>query len=98
MSKVPPTFTSRWQLVMESADTSMYRHTNGLTLIVAREDGRWHLSIAHAERDPSWEEIRDARYQFVPDEAHVAMILPPKDEYVNAHEHCFHLWEIKERW
>jgi len=99
MSKVPPLYKKVfWRLVGESASCSAYEANDGLTLIVAIEDGRWHMSIAHPNRDPTWIEIRDARYQFIPDEAHMAMILPPEEEYVNAHEHCFHLWEIKERW
>ncbi|MFT8930045.1 MAG: hypothetical protein ABF969_11985 [Sporolactobacillus sp.] len=57
----------------------------------------WHLSISHHRVNPTWGEIRDARYQFVPDGVQMAMFLPPKKEYVNIHEHCFHLFETKER-
>lgn len=63
----------------------------------------WHLSISHRTNDrapqpgryPSWDEIRDARERFIPDEVTVAMILPPKAEYVNVHATAFHLWEIE---
>lgn len=74
-----------------------------LTVLVGREDGEWHLSISHTKitrsgripgRNPRWEEITDARYRFTPDDVYMAMILPPKDEYVNVHETTFHLWEI----
>jgi hypothetical protein len=27
----------------------------------------------------------------------MAMLLPPRDEYVNEHEHCFHLWQIEDK-
>jgi hypothetical protein len=54
----------------------------------------WHLSIAHPRRYPSWDEIKAARYEFVPDEVTMAMLLPPKSEYVNLHSNCFHLHEI----
>jgi hypothetical protein len=63
-------------------------------VIVSRTVAGWHLSISRADRLPSWEEVRDARYALVPDEATMALILPPRDEYVNVHEFCFHLWEI----
>lgn len=66
----------------------------------------WHLSISHGStrilnplggaapgRLPTWEEIKDARYHFVPDEAYMAMILPPKAEYVNLHPTTMHLHE-----
>jgi hypothetical protein len=53
----------------------------------------WHLSIAHRDRYPTWDEIHDARYRLVPDAVTMAMLLPPPDEYVNVHPNCFHIWE-----
>ena len=64
-------------------------------VIVGKEEDRWHLSISHPARYPTWDEIKEARYRFVPDNVTMAMILPPKDEYVNLHENCFHLHEIE---
>src|SRR5262245_60535363 len=66
------------------------------SVIVGIEEGRWHLSIAHPSRYPTWDEIRDARYRFIPNEVTVAMILSPKEQYVNMHENCFHLHEIED--
>lgn len=57
---------------------------------------RWHLSISHDTRYPTWDEIADARYALVPDECFMVMVLPPSGEYVNAHPHCFHLHEVPE--
>jgi hypothetical protein len=57
----------------------------------------WHLSIAHRTRYPTWDEIADVRYELVPDDVTMAMLLPPRGEYVNAHERCFHLWQIDDR-
>jgi hypothetical protein len=56
---------------------------------------RWHLSISHPIRYPQWDEIREARYRLVPDNVTMAMLLPPKAEYVNVDENCFHLYEIE---
>lgn len=56
---------------------------------------RWHLSISHQHRVPSWDEIKDARYALCPDQAHMAMILPPKAEYVNVHPFTMHLFEVE---
>lgn len=68
----------------------------GLHVIVAWEPGRgWHLSISHPKRYPVWDEIRDARYDLLPDACTMAMLLPPKGEYVNLHPNCFHLHEIE---
>ena len=57
---------------------------------------RWHMSIAHRKRLPTWWEVRDARYELIPNEITMVMILPPQEEYVNAHEHCFHLFQLEE--
>ncbi|MBC7340918.1 MAG: hypothetical protein H5U02_00430 [Clostridia bacterium] len=65
------------------------------TVIVGRSEGAgWHLSISHPTRYPTWSEIRDARYRFIPDEVTMAMFLPPKREYVNVDKNCFHLFEV----
>jgi hypothetical protein len=77
-----------------------------LTVLVGREPEhvggpKWHLSISHRTNEakpqpgryPTWDEIKDARYRFVPDGLTMAMLLPPKAEFVNVHETCFHLWE-----
>lgn len=87
-----------WQ--RESAD-------GHLTVIVGREldDAgalRWHLSISHRlcapphppGRYPDWDEIAEARYRFCPDNLVMAMLLPPRSEYVNVHATTFHLWEV----
>ena len=67
-----------------------------LIIMVSIDDGMWHLSISHKNRYPTFDEIRDARYKYIPDEVTMAMIYPPKAEYINVCETCFHLWEIKE--
>ena len=63
----------------------------------AAQTGRfgWHLSISHISRVPTWDEIKEARYMFCPDEVHMAMILPPKAEFVNLHKTTMHLYEIE---
>jgi len=66
------------------------------SVMVGKEGGKWHMSISHPRRNPKWHEIRDARYKLLPDNITMAMLLPPKDEYVNIHLHCFHLWEIED--
>lgn len=67
-----------------------------LSVLVSKDSGRWHLSIAHPRRYPSWDEVHAARYEFIPDEIYMMMGLPPKAVYVNVHDHCFHLWEAQE--
>lgn len=67
-----------------------------LTVLVTKDAGRWHLSIAHPSRYPTWDEIKEARYRFVPDEVYMMMPLPPSKVYLNVHQNCFHLWEALE--
>lgn len=57
----------------------------------------WHLSISHLHRYPGWDEIADVRYELVPGEVTMALLLPPPGEYVNVHDFCFHLWQIDDR-
>jgi hypothetical protein len=54
----------------------------------------WHMSISTPHRLPTWEEVREARYAFVPDEVTMAMLLPPRNEYMNIHEYCLHLYQV----
>lgn len=69
---------------------------NECTVIISNDGGMLHLSISHPLRNPTWEEIRNVRYKFLPDEKTFAMLLPPKNEYVNVHQYCFHLWELRD--
>ena len=78
-----------------------YRSDNNLAVMCGREplgpqgQMRWHLSVSHHKRNPTWEEIRDLRYALIPDEVMVAMFLPPKKDYVDVHHYCFHLYECE---
>lgn len=56
----------------------------------------WHMSISCANRDPQWNEIKEAWYDLIPDaeNRNGAMFFPPKDEYVNVHKYCFHIHEV----
>lgn len=55
----------------------------------------WHMSISVSKRLPTWQEVHDARYALVPNDVTMVMILPPKEQYVNLHEFCFHLHQIE---
>lgn len=66
-----------------------------LRVFVGLEPAGWHLSISTPYRNPTWEEIRQARYDFIPNEITMAMLLPPESEYINVHNYCFHLHQIE---
>lgn len=69
-----------------------------LRAIVTRDgDERfWHISVSCANRYPTWEEIKEARYALIPAEVLMAQMLPPKAEYVNLHPNTFHLHEVRQ--
>ena len=66
----------------------------GCRVLVSKQRVGWHLSVSHPRRLPTWEEMRDARYALIPDEAVMALLMPPRDEYVNVHEFCLQAYEI----
>ncbi|HSC05469.1 MAG TPA: hypothetical protein VLD59_01430 [Steroidobacteraceae bacterium] len=74
------------------------------SILVGREpvasDGsyRWHLSIAHRRRYPTWDEIKMARYSIpeLRDMPLMVQLLPKIDDpgqWTNLHDNCFHLYE-----
>lgn len=80
-------------------------HDGHLSVLMAQEPGiGWHLSISHRTntspprpgRYPTWDEITDARYRFLPTELDFVMHLPPPGEYVAVHDTTFHLHEHPE--
>jgi hypothetical protein len=78
-------------------ETNSYLRTYRIgecSVIVTREYDRWHLSIAHLKRPPTWDEIAFARYNILPRDITAAMVLPPLESYVNVHEYCFQVVEI----
>ncbi len=98
--------------VLSGRGVRMYQREAGdghLTVLVGQEAGKWYLGISHRlsivvpgtglpapGRLPTWEEIREARYRFLPDDLTFALLLPPSAEYVNLHPTTMHLWELPE--
>ena len=63
-------------------------------IIVSRTSWGWHLSISKPDKLPTWEECRDARYELIPDDVTMALLLPPSAEYINFHEFCLQMHEV----
>lgn len=66
------------------------------SVLVAKENGLWHISISVPYRYPTWDEIYQAWYDLVPEAANIqgAIFLPRKSEYVNIHPNCFHVHQL----
>ncbi len=89
---VPPEFE---RSALNKDNSYVRAYTLGpCSILVTKEFGEWHLSVAHPSRYPTWDEVAAARYRIVPDSATMAMILPPKAEYINIHSFCFQLIQI----
>lgn len=78
-------------------------HDGTLRTIVGAEPAGLHMSISwrpnsprQANRYPTWDEIADARDQFLSADRAFAMILPAAAEYVAVHDTTFHLHELPE--
>ena len=71
---------------------------DGLVALVTRDgpERHWHISVSRKDRYPTWDEIKAARYDLIPDAVTMAQILPPRAEYVNLHTNTFHLHEIRD--
>lgn len=66
----------------------------GKFIVIAEEDGKWHLSVS-SNHTLGYYELKEIRYMFMPNDMRVAQIFPPREEFVNIHQNCFHLWEIE---
>lgn len=66
----------------------------GLTLtIIASSDGDWeHVSVSTPNRCPTWEEMQFVKETFWGDNEEVMQVHPKKENYVNVHPYCLHLW------
>lgn len=53
-----------------------------------------HVSLSYPDADPGWSVVKAVRAAFFPDGVDVGMLLPKARDYVNHHEHCFHLWQL----
>lgn len=61
--------------------------------VVCSWGGGWeHVSIAYANKTPTWEEMCKVKDMFWNDEECVVQYHPPKSKYVNFHPYCLHLW------
>ncbi len=61
--------------------------------IIASRDKEWeHVSISCKNRCPNWEEMHHFKEMFFHDDECVMQLHPKKEDYVNNHPYCLHLW------
>lgn len=72
-----------------------FRMGTQISIILSRtDDYGWHMSIAHPKRYPTWDEIAKARYELIPDDCTMALMLPPRSQYVNIHNWCMQVHQV----
>lgn len=85
-----------------SVEARAWRGPQGLSVIGSMDETLHglllHVSLAYPKRDPSWADIRLVRDAFYPNDVDVMMVLPAERDYVNLHEHAFHLWQTPTGW
>lgn len=76
----------------------VYRHDRRSLLVILSYDPddrveAWiHASISHPKRTPTYDELAEMKRLFIGDEHTAYQIFPVREEHVNLHEHCLHLW------
>jgi len=54
---------------------------------------KWvHISVSRPDRLPSWEELTKVKNEFLGEDVEAYQVLPRKEDYVNTHRYCLHLW------
>lgn len=62
---------------------------------VAPGDLRWHISLSRTDRVPTWDELAKCAHALRPG-VMFCIPMPPKTMWLNIHENCLHLHEIKD--
>lgn len=79
-----------------------YRCADGMVVIATFDPSPHgvllHVSVSYAYHDPTWNDLKQLRSAFFPDNVDVIQVLPRAGEYVNVHQHCFHLYQAPEVW
>jgi len=65
----------------------------GKHIFVNLEEGKWHLS-ASCNHVIGYYELKELRYTFLPNSIYAAQIFPPREEFINIHENCYHLYQV----
>ena len=67
---------------------------NVMRSISTTSDGaQWlHVSVSRSDRLPSWIEISKVKDEFIGPDMPAYHCIPRKEDYVNLHRFCMHLW------
>lgn len=77
-------------------NSETYMRGGVLVAIRSVDHGRWHLSVSHRDRIPTWGELGDARDALLPAHIHFMVPHPPRRFWVNYNRRVLHLWECRD--
>lgn len=78
------------------AGARLFRYGRRGGIILSRDDGRLHLSISFPDRLPTWDEIKHAREELLPEDAFFCVPYPPKKYWMSVHAYAMHLYEVRD--
>lgn len=91
-----PMYRDITEAIDRSGEYAKAYEWNRMTVIasVERRDGnQWlHVSFSRNNRLPSYKEMQMIKKDFIGDDRRAIFVLPKKDNYVNIHKYCLHLW------
>lgn len=89
------TRTTRMRAMPWNAEVFLH-HAKQLSAIRGREMGRWHLSVAHKDRIPTWGELGFARDHLLPPDVWLMIAHPPREYWLNVNSRVLHFWEFRD--
>ena len=102
LSEIPCPAGLRRQMEAGGAENvAMYGSLSGCTVLVSRDpiEGagpRWHLSMSHHYRLPTWQELGEARDELIPEDVWMMIPHPPRKYWLNYNPHVLHLQEFSD--
>jgi len=84
-------------------DVEAWRGENGLRIIKSLDDTNnfgplLHLSVSHAIKFPTWEEVSELRWQLLPKDVDFVIPMPRKINDPHPFPYCIHLQQYPGNW
>jgi hypothetical protein len=93
MFSIPPLWT---QITCAVIKAYAFESTSGLLVMIGEEkiEGKWwrHVSVSRQDRIPNYADLGSVKSAFIGDHRAAIQVFPKKDEHVNIHPRCLHLW------
>jgi len=90
----PQGWTRYWDTPYDGFWENHKRNLKVIASFMRYGDGRmWlHVSMSHPRRMPTYEELTYLKRHWFGDDRKCVMVLPPREEHVNIHPNCLHLY------